>query len=201
VCFTIVFKWINKHSIIYSYTINIATLVKILRVIISVNMEVNSMTILFALLILAALLVILLFTVKSKVDFVFDTTASDMHVTLFWLYPLLKSVIRRENNMLVADIYLLNRRFLTKRINQKLPSTGNTNILKSINPTDIHVDTRYGFRDPFVTGLATSAITMASEYFNVESLNQRPDFLAINDYISLDATARLNLGRSLLKLI
>ena len=199
--FTIIFKWINKHFIVHSYTIITAALVKILRIPISVNMEVISMTILLALLTIVALLFILLFTVKSKVDFVFDSTASDMHVTLFWLYPLLKSVIRRENNMLVADIYLLNRRFLTKRINQKQPSPDNINILKRINPTDIHVDTRYGFRDPFVTGLATSAITLASEYFNVESLNQRPDFLAINDYISLDATARLNLGRSLLKLI
>lgn len=146
------------------------------------------------------LLIILLFTVKSKVDFIFNSTDSDMHVTLFWLYPLLRSVIARENNGFILTIYLLNKRILTKQINRKQNVSGNKNFLKSLNPTDIHVDTQYGFRDPFVTGLACSAITLVSEFFNVESLHQKPDFLAISDYINFDATARLNLGYSLMKL-
>jgi hypothetical protein len=176
-------------------------LVKIIRVIISENMEVNSMVLLLILLTIVLLLVVLLFTVKSKVDFIFDSTNSDMHATLFWLYPLLRSVIARENNGLILTVYLLNKKILTKQMKRKQNMSGNGNILKSLNPTDIHVDTQYGFRDPFVTGLACSAITLASEFFNVESLHQKPDFLAINDYINLDATARLNLGHSLMKLI
>jgi hypothetical protein len=98
-------------------------------------------------------------------------------------------------------IYLLNKRVLTKQIKRKQYAKGNRNIIRNLDPTDIHVNTQYGFRDPFVTGLACSAITMASEFFNVESLHQKPDFLAINDYINLDATAKLNLGNSLMKLV
>ncbi|HYE10436.1 MAG TPA: hypothetical protein VEF53_09670, partial [Patescibacteria group bacterium] len=162
---------------------------------------VNSMVLLLTLLMIVLLLIVLLFTVKSKVDFIFNSSSADMHLTLFWLYPLLKSVITREDNSPVVTVYLLNKRILTKKINRKQNESGKENVLKSLHPTDIHVDTQYGFRDPFITGLACSAITLASEFFNVESLNQKPDFLAINDYINLDATAKLNLGYSLIKLI
>ncbi len=159
------------------------------------------MALLLILLTIVLLLIVLLFTVKSKVDFIFNSTNSDMHVTLFWLYPLLRSVITKEDTRLVLTMYLLNKRILTKQINRKQNISGNESILKRLHPTDIHVDTQYGFRDPFVTGLACSAITLVSEFFNVESLRQKPDFLAVNDYINLDATAKLNLGHSLMKLI
>ncbi|KUO76948.1 MAG: hypothetical protein APF77_19020 [Clostridia bacterium BRH_c25] len=159
------------------------------------------MTLLFIIFIIVLLLSVLLFTVKSKVSLFFDSTNSDMHLTLFWLYPLLRSVMTKGENGLVLTIYLLNKRILTKQIKQKQNVYGNRNILGNLNPTDIHVNTQYGFRDPFVTGLACSTVTMVSEFFNVESLRQKPDFLAINDYINLNATAKLNLGRSLLKLI
>lgn len=159
------------------------------------------MVLLLIILAILLLLVVLLFTVKSKVDFIFNSTNSDMHATLFWLYPLLKSVITRENDGFILTVYLFNKRILTKKMNRKQNASGNGNIFRSLNPTDIHVDTQYGFRDPFVTGLAGSAITLVSEFFNVESLHQKPDYLAINDYISLDATAKLNLGHSLMKLI
>ncbi|HYE82009.1 MAG TPA: hypothetical protein VEG39_07575 [Clostridia bacterium] len=159
------------------------------------------MTLLLVLLTVVLLFIVLLFAVKSRINLVFDSANSDMHLTLFWLYPLLKSEIARKDGGFVMTLYLLNKRILTRQIKRKLGVSGNKGVLRSLRPTDIHVDTRFGFRDPFVTGLACSAVTMISEFLNVESLHQKPDFLAINDYISLDATAKLNLGRSLAKLI
>lgn len=159
------------------------------------------MALLLTLLTIVLLLIVLLFTVKSEVNLSFDSTSSDIHLTLHWLSPFLKSVITRENSGFVLTVYLLNKRILTRKIYRKRNVSGNKSILQSLNPTDIHIDTQYGFRDPFFTGLTCSAIAVVSEFFNVKSLSQRPDFLANNDYINLDATAKLNLGRSLLKLI
>jgi hypothetical protein len=164
-------------------------------------MEVNSMTLLLVLLAIVLLLIILLFTVKSRVNLIFDSTNSDMHLTLLWLYPLLKSVIKRVDNRLIMTVYLLNKRIYNREVKNNQNEYSSKSAIKSLNPTDIHVDTSYGFRDPFVTGLAGSAITLVSEFFNVESLHQRPDYLAISDYINLDATAKLNLGRSLIKIV
>lgn len=159
------------------------------------------MVIIYVILAIFLLLIVLLFTVRSKIDVVFITCDSDMHITLLWLYPLLKSVVTRVNGRLSVSIYLLNKKVLTRQIYKKQSPSVSANIIRHLNPTDICVDTQYGFRDPFFTGLACSAVTMASEYFNVKSLNQKPDFLAASDYIDVDATARLNLGKSILKLI
>lgn len=159
------------------------------------------MALLLILLAIVLLLIVLLFTVKSKVNLIFDSTSSDMHLTLFWLSPLIKSEIKRVDNRLIMTAYLLNKKVLTRQIDSQGNKYGKRSAIGSLNPTDIHVDTQFGFRDPFVTGLACSAITLVSEFFKVESLNQRPDFLAIGDYINLDASAKLNLGNSLLKLI
>lgn len=159
------------------------------------------MALLLILFTIVLLFTVLLFTVKSRINLVLDSTSSDMHLTLFWLYPFLKVIIKKADSSLVMNVFLLNKRILTRDINRMQNGYGNKSDIRSFNPTNIRVDTRYGFRDPFATGLACSAITLLSEFFNVESLQQKPDFLAVSDYINLDATARLNLGHSLVKLI
>lgn len=165
------------------------------------NMEVYSMILLFVLLMLLLLLTILLFTVTSKVNFNFDSVTSDINLTLLWLYPLVRSVIVKKNNEFTLTVYLLNKRIMTKQIKRKQDVSDNKNVLRSLNPTDIHINTQYGFRDPFVTGLTYTAISMVSQFFNVKSLRQSPDFLTMNDYINLEANAKLNLGNSLIKLM
>jgi len=159
------------------------------------------MTLLFIFLMLLLLFIVLLFTVASRINLSYDSAKSDMHLTLKWLHPLLRSVIVKEGSRLLIRVYLLNKRILTKLIIPKQYTGRKGNILRSLKPTEIHVNTQYGFRDPFVTGLACSAVSAVSQFFNVESLHQKPDFLANSDYVNLDATAKLNLGYSLMKLI
>ncbi|HNR03244.1 MAG TPA: hypothetical protein PKU88_00295 [Bacillota bacterium] len=159
------------------------------------------MTLLFILLLSLLLFIFLLFTVASRIDLSYDSARSDMHLTLRWLHPLLRSVIVKEGNGFLLLVYLLKKRVLAKLMKPKQYTKRSGNILKSLKPTEIHVNTQYGFRDPFVTGLACGAVSAVSQLLNVESLHQKPDFLANSDYINLDATAKLNLGRLLMKLI
>jgi exo-beta-1,3-glucanase (GH17 family) len=72
-------------------------------------------------------------------------------------------------------------------------------LLRLSNPKDINVNVKYGFADPFATGIACGAISMASQFINADSIIQTPDFLSMNDYIYLDATAKVNLGSMLIK--
>jgi len=164
-------------------------------------MEVNSMTLLLVLLAIVVFLIILLYTVESKINLIFNTADSDMHLTLIWMHPLIKSVITKKADGFVLTVYLLGKSILTRQIKQKQNVYKNRNILKNLNPTDIYVNTQYGFRDPLVTGLTYTAISMVSQFFKVKSLSQNPDFLAANDYINLEANAKLNLGSSIMKLI
>lgn len=164
-------------------------------------MEVISLVLLYVLIIAALLLIVLLFTVASKIIVHFDSAASDFNLTLLWLYPVLKSVVSCENDRFILNVYFFNKRILKRQITINKADMQNRNLLRKIKPTDINIRAQYGFRDPYFTGLMFCAISMISRFFTLESLYQKPSFLANDDYIKVDATARLNLGRSLLKLV
>ena len=158
------------------------------------------MVLLYILIIALLLFAVLLFTVASKI-FVHFNSFSDLNVTLIWLYPVLKSVISSENDSFILSIFLFNKRILKKQLTINRINTQNRNFFSKIQPTDIHVSAQYGFKDPYFTGLIFGGINMISKFFTLESLYLRPNFLASDDFINIDATAKLNLGRSLLKLV
>lgn len=159
------------------------------------------MVLLYILIIAALLLIVLLFTVASKIIVHFDSTTSDLNLTLLWLYPVLKSVVSSENGRFILSVYFFNKRILKRQMMSSTRDMQNRNFLKKFNPTNINICTQYGFKDPYFTGLTFCAINMISRFFTLESLYQKPSFLSYDDYINIDATARLNLGRSLLKLV
>lgn len=158
------------------------------------------MVLLYILVITSLLVVVLLFTVAAKVIVHFNSS-SDLNVTLLWLYPILKSVVLSENDSFVLSIYILNKRIFKRQLAVSKINMQNKNLLSKINPTDININAQYGFKDPYFTGLIFGGINMISRFFTLESLYQRPNFLANDDFINIDATAKLNLGRSLLKLV
>lgn len=158
------------------------------------------MVLLYILVITSLLVVVLLFTVAAKVIVHFNSS-SDLNVTLLWLYPILKSVVLSENDSFVLSIYILNKRIFKRQLAVSKINMQNKNLLSNINPTDININAQYGFKDPYFTGLIFGGINMISRFFTLESLYQRPNFLANDDFINIDATAKLNLGRSLLKLV
>ncbi len=159
------------------------------------------MVLLYILIIAALLLIVLLFTVASKIIIHFDSAASDFNITLLWLYPVLKSVVSWSNDRFILNVYFFNKRILKRQMISGKTDMQNRNLLRKINPTDVNISAQYGFRDPYFTGLAFCAINIISKFFTLESLYQKPSFLANDDYVEIDATARLNLGRSLLKLV
>ncbi len=146
------------------------------------------------------LLVVLLFTVGSKIIVHFNSF-SDLNVTLLWLSPVLKSVVSSENDSFILSIYFLNKRILKRQLTVSKINMQNKNFFNKINPTNIHINAEYGFKDPCFTGLVFGGMNIISSFFPLESLYQKPDFLANDDFINIDASAKLNLGRSLLKFI
>jgi len=159
------------------------------------------MVLLYLLIITALLLIVLLFTVASKIIVHFDTASSDVNVTLLWLYPVLKSVVSSENGRFVLSVYFLNKRILKRQLKTANRKLQNMNLIKKIKLTDIKINAEYGFKDPYFTGLLFGTINMISIFFTLESLIQSPDFLVCDDYVHVDASAKLNVGRSLLKLV
>ncbi|MCX7710253.1 MAG: hypothetical protein N2484_10450 [Clostridia bacterium] len=156
------------------------------------------MNLLLGLMILLLVLIILALTIAFRIKLIFSSNNANMSITLLWLYPLLKVVITNIETRMFLQFYLLNRQVFQKPINNNKGNGNNLDLVKEVKPKHVHVNAYYGFRDPFFTGVACGAINIASQFINIESLSQFPDFLADKDYIYVDATAKVKLGRALL---
>ncbi len=145
-----------------------------------------------------AILTILLFLFALKINLIFNSDKPDINMTLLWLYPFIRVLVTIENAIPVIQVYLFNKFILKKAIKQEMKKHKGMDIVKITNPTDIQVNVQYGFRDPFTTGIACGVISAASQLINIDYVNQIPDFISTNDYIYLNATAKVNLGSALI---
>ena len=150
---------------------------------------------------IAITFIILLFVIALRVKVVFNSDKADINMTLLWLDPFIKAFVTMENSKPVLKLYIFNNIVLKRTLNRGKGKYKGLKLIQLTNPKDIHVDVRYGFSDPFTTGIACGAINAASQFINIDSINQTPDFMTANDYIYLDATAKLNLGSTLIRLL
>jgi hypothetical protein len=146
-------------------------------------------------------MVILTFTAVLKVVFTLDTRKENINLTLLWLYPFLLITAESNNTVPLLTIYLFNKKIYGKELNTRKTGTKNDELVKAVSPTDMHFNVSYGFRDPFVTGVTCGAIYIASEYIRFASIEQSPDFIADSDYIYMNATAKVNIGNTLIHYI
>jgi hypothetical protein len=146
-------------------------------------------------------MVILTFTAVLKIVFTLDTRKENINLTLLWLYPFLLITAESNNTVPLLTIYLFNKKIYGKELNTRKTGTKNNELVKAVSPTDMHFNVSYGFRDPFVTGVTCGAIYAASEYIRFASIEQSPDFIADSDYIYMNATAKVNIGNTLIHYI
>jgi len=158
------------------------------------------MVLMFLILSIAVILIILLFTVALRVKVVFDTYKTDLNMTLLWLHSFLKALVTIEDTKPMLTLYLLNKRLFKRILKTGKGKLSSMQFVKLIDSKDIHVNAYYGFRDPFTTGITCGAINAASQFINIDSINHVPDFTTENDYIYLDASAKVNLGSTLIRL-
>lgn len=160
------------------------------------------MNLLILILLAALIFIILLFLAVLRIKLVFDTDKSEINMTLLWLDPLVNAFMTLENTMPVLKVYLFKQLVMKRTLsNRGRNNSGGMELVKLSNPKEVHVNVHYGFSDPFTTGITCGAINMASQFINIASINQIPDFMPENDYIYLDATAKVNLGEALINLL
>lgn len=157
------------------------------------------MTLLFIILAVVLALGLVLLAATLKIIFTFNSDRTDMNLTLSLFYPFLKAVITNESG-LILTVYLLNKSIFTRELKPGDSKPGKMDLIKRVRPTDINVYTSYGFRDPAITGVACGAIGIASQFFNIRSLYQDPDFVSDNDYIYVNASAKLKIWSALVNI-
>lgn len=159
------------------------------------------MNLILILFIIVAAFILLLFLAALKIKLVFDSDKPDINVTLLWLNPFIRAAITMENYKPVMTLFLFNKKILKRTLEQGKNKHNRMELIKQASIRDVHVNTYYGFRDPFSTGIACGALNIASQFINIDSINNTPDFMASDDYIYFDANAKLNIGSTLIKLL
>ena len=158
------------------------------------------MNLIFFVFIIIAIFIILLFLIALRIKLIFDSDRTDINMTLSWLNPVFKALVTVQDTKPILTLYLFNKRILNRTFKKGQNKPRAMNIVKLINPKNINVNAYYGFKDPFTTGIACGVINIASQFINIDSINHIPDFMTTNDYIYLDATAKVNLGATIIRL-
>ena len=158
------------------------------------------MKLIVIIILIAVIFTILLFKIALKINLVFNSDKSDLNLKLFWLDPFIKASVTIKNTKPVLTLYLFNRIILDRELNRGKSKHTGMELVQCTDAKDIHVNVKYGFGDPFTTGIACGAINVASQFANIDSINQTPDFMTTSDYIYLNATAKVKIGSTLIKL-
>ena len=151
------------------------------------------------LIILVIALLILLFTQYFNIKIIFDTYKTDLTMTLLWLHSFFKTLVTIEDSKPMLAFYVFDRRLFERSLAIGKGNHRGIDLMKSIDSKDVHVDAYYGFRDPYTTGIACGVISAASQLINISSIYQSPDFTADNEYIYLNANAKVNIGSTLIR--
>lgn len=163
------------------------------------------MALIYPIAVVLGILVLLIFIVALRIKLVFDSENTNFNITLIWLDPLLEGLITMENNKPMLTIYLFKKKVIKtiiwKSSKRSLKNNNGFKLIKLSNPKDININASYGFKDPYITGITCGAINIVSQFINIDSISQRPNFQTSDDYIYFDATAKINIGSALIKLL
>jgi hypothetical protein len=140
------------------------------------------------------LIIILLSMVPLNVKCSFDSDKlADFKLSLSWLRPLIKGIIKRDGNNAIFTLYLYNKKILSKNLTaNKSNDTNNFKLIKYIKFLDVRLQTSYGFEDPSITGMVCGAINMISEYIDSKDSVNNPDFSTDYDYFNFNVAVKVN---------
>jgi hypothetical protein len=129
-----------------------------------------------------------------KVNIVFNSDDAEMNMVLIWIKPLIKAEVYLKDTRLMLKVFLFNKKIMHRPLRRAKQENKGTGIVKFAEPEDVHMNVQYGFRDPFVTGIACGAVNASSQFINIDSFKETANFLTDKDYIYLNADAKVNLG-------
>jgi hypothetical protein len=149
--------------------------------------------------------IILLFSVPLKVDFTLDTDNTSIKLDVLWLYPFAKALVTMKNSKPVLDLYILKWHMLKEHslnmdMNKGSQLLSRMDYLRAINPDNVQVCARYGFSNPFGTGITCGAVNLVSQLIDVEFIENEPDFRSEEDYLYIDATASILPGPAIVRI-
>ncbi len=151
--------------------------------------------------ILIALILLALFPVKIAFAYTSEELSS-FYMKASWLNPFFKATIIKQDYGFTLKIFIFNQRIYKKNIVKKpINYNDNINLIKSIDPSYIKLNTSYGFEDPAVTGMICGLINMFSQNISIDSLSNNPNFNTDFSYFNIKGIIKINAIYSFIKLL
>jgi hypothetical protein len=151
-------------------------------------------------LILVLLMIILLAVFPLKVVFAANSEKlPDFYVSFSWLNPFITGNIAPSDEGFMLSVNLLRKKIICRKLKGKNTSHINKlDFIRSFKPNHVKIKTSYGFQDMSITGITCAAINIISEFMDLESVNNSPNFIAEHDYFELDGMLEMNVLSSLI---
>ncbi len=152
-------------------------------------------------LLLLSLFILLLSIAALKVIFTFDSDKENVNLIFEWLHPFLKAEVTIIDTQPVLTIYLFGKGIAERNLKRTKRKINNgMELVRNFKPRDINVYASYGFRDPSITGVTCGALNAVSQFINIDSLQNDPNFVTDNDYIYVNANAKFNVITALINM-
>jgi hypothetical protein len=151
---------------------------------------------------LLAMVVYALFDKRATIAFALDTNRNDMHLLFYWLYPLMMARMEMLHYSPHLTIYLLKTPVYTKTLKSK--KNRKTNLFdtaQALQLTEGYAKAYYGLDNPFHTAVTSGAIDLFRSFFPNIPIEQIPDFMPGHEYVVIQAGVKLNIGKTLFRMI
>lgn len=162
------------------------------------------MYLLLFIVLLLSIFVMLAFTRLSTVAMQLDTDRNDFHFLFYWLYPLLKSRVEFSNYRPLLTVYLFNIRVFSKVLRANKKKKQKQPVLDYYHALDLRnlsMKASYGLGNPFTTGIFAGTIGLFAPFLRNAEIVTYPDFFSAGDYISVQASAKMNIGNTVLSML
>lgn len=156
------------------------------------------MSLIYLLLLIVLLFIGLIFAFALEIKMKMDTVGKQYTVSALWLYPFFEAEIELENTKPMLTIFLFEKKVYrgAVKLKKRKPKSG---LMKAVKMEDVQITADYGFKNPAVTGIICGAMNIAKTFVNFKT-QQFPNFMTSNDYMTLNATAAVNMGNTLVNL-
>lgn len=159
------------------------------------------MYLVFFIFLLLVLFAYLLFEKPADVSFYLNTDTDTAVLSLNWI-SLVRASLQYKNNNIVLTIHLLKFQLYSKAIHRKAgKGRKSTDAYRALSLQHASAYVRYGFSDPFLTGIACGFTDIFQYYLKTVDLVQVPDFMPDRAYFIIEAKGQFYLGKTIVRYI
>lgn len=153
-------------------------------------------------LLLLGLFVWSLFEKPAVVNGYLNTNTDELLLTLNWYGSFFKAEINIIKYSPRLSIFIFQKRIYSKAVKKRKGKRKmNLEDIRALVLYDEYATVRYGLDNPFSTGIACGLMEIIQTYFSGIRITQVPDFIPFQEYVEMDAGAKLNIGKTVVNIL